>query len=82
MGTVLRIGALRVVMHSRDHWPPHVHVIGPDGEARIALGRLVPQPYVMSCHGLSDKQVATAMAEITHNREQLKQMWRTIHGVG
>lgn len=37
MPTVLRIGGLRVVIYPNDHRPPHVHVIGAEGEAVFLL---------------------------------------------
>jgi hypothetical protein len=37
MPTVLRIGALRVVIYANDHGPAHVHVIGQGCEAVFDL---------------------------------------------
>jgi Domain of unknown function (DUF4160) len=37
MPTVLRIGALRVVVYPNDDRPPHVHVIGQGHEAVFTL---------------------------------------------
>ena len=37
MPTVLRIGGLRVTIYPNDHPPPHVHVIGANGEAVFLL---------------------------------------------
>lgn len=38
MVTILRFRSFRVVIYANDHHPPHVHIIGPGTEARIALG--------------------------------------------
>jgi hypothetical protein len=38
LSVTLRFRGLRVMIYSFDHRPPHVHVIGPGAEARIALG--------------------------------------------
>lgn len=37
MPTVLRLGALRVVIYPNDHRPAHVHVLGAGGEAVFVL---------------------------------------------
>ena len=36
--TVLRARNLSVRFYPKDHNPPHVHVIGPDAEAKFRLG--------------------------------------------
>jgi len=71
---------LRVVIYPNDHWPPHVHVIGPDREARIALGDAGQHPSVLTNEGLSRRQLAAALIEIEQNRALLLQRWREIHG--
>jgi hypothetical protein len=68
------------MIRSNDHWPPHVHVIGPDSEARVALGDECEAPWVMTDSGLSSSDFAAAMAEVERNRELLRQRWREIHG--
>jgi hypothetical protein len=60
--------------------PPHVHVIGPASDARIALGGKGERPWLMTHEGLSRRQVAAALVEISRNRELLMQRWREIHG--
>ena len=37
MPTLLRTGRLRVTIYPNDHPPPHVHVIGANGEAVFLL---------------------------------------------
>lgn len=39
MPTVLRLGALRIVVYLNDHWPAHVPVIGQGNEAVFELNR-------------------------------------------
>ena len=80
MGTILRVMGFRVVIYSNDHWPPHVHVIGPDGQARIALGDASQCPFLLTNEGLSRRQVALMLDEIEQNRARLLQRWREIHG--
>ena len=37
MGTLLRVGNWRVMIYTLDHAPAHVHLVGPEGRAKIAL---------------------------------------------
>ena len=80
MPTILRFRGLRVVIYTNDHWPPHVHVIGPGVEARIALGDEGQRPSLVVNEGLSHRQLAMALVEIDRNRDLLMQRWREIHG--
>lgn len=80
MPTILRFRGLRVVIYANDHRPPHVHVIGPGREARIALGDEHEHPRLMTNERLSRRQVAEALVEISRNRDLLIQRWREIHG--
>jgi hypothetical protein len=60
--------------------PLHVHVIGSDGQARIALGDAGRCPFLLTNEGLSRRQVAMMLDEIEQNRARLLQRWREIHG--
>ena len=80
MATLFRVMGLRVVIYSNDHWPPHVHVMGPDREARIALGGGDQHPRVLMNEGLSRRQLEAALIEIERNHTLLRQIWREIHG--
>jgi hypothetical protein len=35
--TIIRTGNLHLRIYAKDHNPPHVHVVGPDAEAKIRL---------------------------------------------
>jgi hypothetical protein len=80
MPTILRFQGLRVMIYANDHRPPHVHIIGPGNEARIALGGEGERPWLMTNEGLSRRQVAAALVEISRNRDLLMRRWREIHG--
>jgi len=79
MPTILRFRGLRVVIYLNDHRPPHVHVIGPDAEARIALGDVGERPWVMTNDGLSRRDGRSSYG-IDRHRDLLMQRWREIHG--
>jgi hypothetical protein len=69
------------MIYSFDHRPPHVHVVGPGAEARIALGdEGSERPWVITNDGLSRRDVVAALAEIERNRDLLMRRWREIHG--
>ena len=80
MPTILRFRGLRVILYANDHWPPHVHVVGPDRAAKIALGSEGDYPTIVVNEGLSRRQLAEALSQIHQNRELLRQRWREIHG--
>jgi hypothetical protein len=80
LATILRVRGLRVVIYLNDHAPPHVHVIGPDAEAKIALGQRGSRATIVSNDGLSPALLAAALAEIDRNQALLAQRWRDIHG--
>ena len=68
------------MIYTNDHWPAHVHVIGPDGEAKIALGSVHKGVSIVSNDGLSRAMLADALAAIDRNRAFLMARWREIHG--
>ncbi len=80
MATIGRVCGLRIVIYSNDHPPPHVHVIGPEREARIALGEEGQHPSVITNDGLSRRELAAALIEIDAGDALLRQRWRAIHG--
>ena len=80
MATIFRVGGLPVVIYSNDHSPPHVHVIGADGEAKIALGGDGKRASIVLNNGLSRALLAVALSEIDRNQALLAQRWREIHG--
>jgi Domain of unknown function (DUF4160) len=79
MPTVLRVGSLRIVIYPNDHSPPHVHVTGPDGEAKIELGDSRVKPRIAQNEGLMAKQLAAVLKVIDDERELLHSKWREIH---
>lgn len=76
MVTVHRAHGLRFIIYTQDHQPAHIHVRGPEGEARINLltGRL------MTNFGLSAPDVRRAVAEVMDQQERLLAEWERIHG--
>jgi hypothetical protein len=78
MVTVHRAFGYRLVMFINDHTPPHVHVFGQGGEAKIELGgrRAVT---VIWANGISRGDLRRLVAEVRERHSMLLDMWRTIH---
>ena len=78
MVTVHRAHGFRFVIFVNDHSPPHVHVFGQGGEAKIVLEGPggIKLDWVV---GISRGDVRRAMQEVQRERERLIAMWRRIH---
>jgi hypothetical protein len=77
MVTVHRAHGFRFVIFTNDHAPPHVHVFGQGGEAKIILeGRDgITVDWVA---GINRGDLRKVMLETRRERERLIAMWRTI----
>jgi hypothetical protein len=76
--TIHRAHGLRFVIFTDDHEPAHVHAIGADGEAKIAL--VGDGPALVWARGLSNPDVRRAMAEAARLRGAWIEIWTAIHG--
>lgn len=75
MGTIAVYRNVRIVIYTRDHWPPHVHAIGPGTEAVFLLESLE----LIRCHGFDANMVGRIRDFLSVRREQLKEAWDEIH---
>jgi phage major head subunit gpT-like protein len=82
MPTVLRFGALRVVIYPNDHRPAHVHVIGGDDEAVFNLNCSVGAVTLRENYGFALRDVTKIEATLNENVAALCEAWRSIHGIG
>jgi hypothetical protein len=74
---------LRFVIYTDDHAPAHVHAIGPDGEAKKALGAAGAPPALVWIAGrLRNAEVRFALAEAAREQPRMLAAWRRIHGGG
>ena len=80
MPTVLRFGALRVVVYPNDHRPAHVHVIGQGHEAVFELN--CPRGSVMlrENYGFTRRDLARTERALLQNLAALIAEWEEIHG--
>lgn len=77
MPTVLTVAGLRLRIYTQDHQPPHIHVIGAEGAAKLTIGE---HPKVMENRGLRPAEVRLALATISVEAERLMDVWRQYHG--
>jgi len=78
MVTVHRAHGFRFVIFVNDHSPPHVHVFGKSGEAKIILEG--PAGIKLDwVAGISRGDLRRVLQEVERERNGLIAMWRTIH---
>jgi hypothetical protein len=69
--TVLRTRNLQVRIYPKDHNPPHVHVVGPEAEAKFRLD-------TMACiysRGFSQKALKQIKAFLRDRKSVLLEAW-------
>ncbi|MCE7027163.1 DUF4160 domain-containing protein [Jiella avicenniae] len=76
MITVLRSGALRVVIFTDDHLPAHVHVFG-DAEAKIDISGSEPR---LISNSMRHGELRRASALVADRQAFLLEKWRELHG--
>lgn len=77
MPTILRIDGFAVRIYPNDHQPPHVHVIGANGEAVVSLDG---SSALIRTVGLSRKEVSAACEIVATHIQELVKAWEAIHG--
>jgi hypothetical protein len=70
---------LRVIVYSRDHWPPHVHAVTPRDQAKILIDGPAGHPALEWNLGLSRSELAWALAAIEDHRDLILTEWKRIH---
>ena len=80
MPTVLRQRGFDVAIRSRDHGPPHVHVLHSGEEVVILLGVGDIVPRVRENRGMRERNVRKAMDIVTANNEMFLKEWLKIYG--
>jgi hypothetical protein len=77
MGTVLRVDGFSVVVRTRDHEPPHVHVLCSGDEEEVVID-LLPVG-VRELKGMKARHVVEAVEIVEDAVEFLIECWREIH---
>jgi hypothetical protein len=70
--TIFRDGSLRFYFFSREEPRMHVHVRGPDGEAKFWVE---PSIGLAQNYGLTERQVKTALKLIQEHEDEIRQAW-------
>jgi hypothetical protein len=78
MVTVHRAYGFRFVIFTNDHSPPHVHVLGQGGVAKILLTGIEGVTLDWAA-GIGRGDLRRLMREARSEREKLVAMWRKIH---
>ncbi len=73
-------GAFRISIHTDDHDPPHVHVIGSGGQAKVKLSGDGDAPVLMKADGLKTSDVRKALDLVEMHQDMLWAAWKKIHG--
>ena len=73
--TLFRLGNIRIVIHTKEHKPAHVHIVGPDAEAKLELRTWK----VTQCRGFSEKALNRIIEFLRTHEEDLMEAWNEIH---
>ena len=77
MPTLFKLFGLIFRIYTRDHQPPHVHVISQEGEAIFIIDQEVT---VKDNKGMKPKDVSLAVSILEENREIILEEWNKLHG--
>ena len=80
MPTVLKFGALRIVIYPNDHRPAHVHVIGREREALFELNCPRGPVALRENYGFAYREIVAIAKVLSADLAQLCRKWRAIHG--
>lgn len=80
MGTLVRIGIWRIMIYTLDHPPVHVHVVGPNGRAKIALNCQRGRPLPIAAFGMDAALLTKLVDAVAERQDSLCEAWRQLHG--
>jgi hypothetical protein len=80
MGTLLTMDGWRIMIYSRDHAPTHVHLVSPNGRAKIALNCPRGPAIPIEVRGIDAVTLKRALRLIESELSELCINWREIHG--
>lgn len=75
--TIFREGGFRFFFFSREEVRRHVHVLGPDGEAKFWLE---PEISLAKYHRLSELQLAKIRKIVEDHKDELIRAWDSYFG--
>ena len=77
MPTLFKLFGLIFRIYTRDHQPPHVHVISQEGEAIFIIDQEVT---LKDNKGMKPKDVSLAVSILEENKEIILEEWNKLHG--
>ena len=80
MPTLFHVGAWRIVIYPNDHEPAHVHVVGPQGHAKFAIGREPDNVALLETDGVPTPILRRVAVQIIDRHIECLESWRAIHG--
>ena len=76
MPTLFKLFGLIFRIYTRDHQPPHVHVISQEGEAIFIIDQEVT---LKDNKGMKPKDVSLAVSILEENKELFSEEWNRLH---
>ena len=76
MPTLFKLFGLIFRIYTRDHQPPHVHVISQEGEAIFIIDQEVT---LKDNNGMKPKDVSLAVSILEENKELILEEWNRLH---
>ena len=76
MPTLFKLFGLIFRIYTRDHQPPHVHVISQEGEAIFIINQEVTSK---DNKGMKPKDVSLAVSILEENKEIILEEWNRLH---
>lgn len=77
MPTLFILFGLTFRIFTRDHFPPHVHVISQDGEAKFAVNH--DEVKLIVNKGIKSKDIKLAESILEENKELVVEEWNKLH---
>lgn len=75
MPVILRIGPFKIIINIKDHWPAHVHCVGPG----VTIIIEIMSQRVIRNKGVSPKDTKRLQLYIEENKDVLMNEWRHYH---
>ena len=76
MPTLFKLFGLIFRIYTRDHQPPHGHVISQEGEAIFIIDQEVT---LKDNKGMKPKDVSLAVSILEENKELISEEWNRLH---
>jgi hypothetical protein len=77
--TLFRVGSYRVMVFFNDHRPAHVHVTGPGGRAKFALGATPNDVALVESDGIRAASLRQIAAAIIERHQECLENWKKHH---